>query len=129
MHKYTFYNAHFSKRTLLKGGGVPCESLSFNLPVITLCVGNMEQVNWNLSLKNIPFPSRKSYLFELINSTASFAANLSWKVYFFLNPTDNERKETFGFRTTEPAPFVVELKDFYDDLFELVNNVRFKRTP
>ena len=41
VHKYTFYTAHFSKRTLLKGedgvgvgvGGIPSESLSIKLPV------------------------------------------------------------------------------------------------
>ena len=89
----------------------------------------MDQVNFDCSLKSIPIPSAKEYLSELIHSTAKFAANLSWKVYCFLNPLDFERKETYNFKTTEPAPNVIELKDFYDDLFDLVKNVKFKRTP
>ena len=99
------------------------------LPLITLCVRSMDQVNFDCSLKSIPIPSAKEYLSELIHSTAKFAANLSWKVYWFLNPLDFERKETYNFKTTEPAPNVIELKDFYDDLFDLVKNVKFRRTP
>ena len=62
------------------------------LPLITLCVRSMDQVNFDCSLKSIPIPSAKEYLSELIHSTAKFAANLSWKVYWFLNPLDFEKK-------------------------------------
>ena len=71
----------------------------------------MDQVNFNCSLKNIPIPSQKDYLSELIHSTAKLSANLSWKVFFFLNPLNIERKENFGFPTTEPSPNVLELKN------------------
>ena len=76
-------------------------------------------------MKNIPIPRQKDYLLELIYSVGFFVANLRWRTFFFLNPSNYEKKETYGFKTTEPAPIVPELKDFEDDLYELVQNVKF----
>ena len=88
----------------------------------------MEQVKYNFSLKNIPIPRQKDYLLELIYSVGFFVSNLRWRTFFFLNPSNYEKKETFGFKTTKPAPSISELKNFEDDLFELVKNVKFCQT-
>ena len=93
----------------------------------TLSVRNMDQVNFNLSLKNIPIPTKTEYLSELISSVGIFVANLRWRSFHFLNPSNSDRKETFGFKTTEPAPGVAELKDFENDMYDLVKNVKFKQ--
>ena len=92
----------------------------------TLSVRNMDQVNFNLSLKNIPTPTKQEHCSELIHSVGIFVANLRWRSFYFLNPSNTDRKETFGFKTTEPAPSVAELKDFENDMYDLVKNVKFK---
>ena len=99
------------------------------LSVSTLCIIEMEQVNFNTSLKNIPIPSKQEYLSELIHSVGVFVANLRWRVFFFLNPVEGSKKENFTFKTTKPAPNVKELKNFEDSIYDLVKNVRFKPTP
>ena len=97
------------------------------LLVRTLCVKIMDQVNFDGSLKNIPIPSKQEYLTKLINSVFVFISALRWKTFHFLNPSISKSKETFGFRTTEPAPSVVELKTFENEMYELVKNVKFKQ--
>ena len=88
---------------------------------------NMDQVRFNFSLKNIPIPCQKDYLLELISSVGTFVSNLRYRSWHFLNPSENRnQKETFGFKTTEPAPSIAELKEFEDDLYELVKNVKFR---
>ena len=97
------------------------------LPLSTVSVMNMDQVRFNFSLKNIPIPCQKDYLLELISSVGTFVSNLRYRSWHFLNPSENRnQKETFGFKTTEPAPSIAELKEFEDDLYELVKNVKFR---
>jgi hypothetical protein len=86
------------------------------------------KVNFNFSLKNIPIPTKQEFLSELISSVGVFVANLKWRSFHFLNPSNRTKKETFGFKTTEPAPSVAELKDFENDMYDLVKNVKFKHT-
>ena len=78
----------------------------------TLLVINMEQVNFGYSLKNIPIPSKQDYLLELINSVGIFVANLRWRCHFYLNPSNQNRKESFDFKTSKAAPSVPELTEF-----------------
>ena len=40
---------------------------------------------------------------------------------------NNNNKETFGFKTSKPAPSVAELKDFENDMYEIVKNVKFRK--
>ena len=88
----------------------------------TLCVKIMKKVNFNCSLKNIPTPSDQEYLTKLINSVFVFMSALSWRAFHFLNPSNSKSKDTFGFKTTEAAPSVPELKNFENDMYELVRN-------
>ena len=63
----------------------------------------MEKINFQHSLKNIPVPSRKTYLQMLINSFKTF--NRNWKAFFFLNPASKTvSRETFGFKSIAKAP-------------------------
>ena len=88
----------------------------------------MNQVNFDFSLKNIPIPSQKEYLIELISSVGDFVSNFRYRVFHFLNPSnENEKKETFGLKTTKPPPSLAETRDFENALYELVKNVRFRQ--
>ena len=92
----------------------------------TICVRNMEQVQFNHSLKDIPIPSNQEYLLELIHSVGVFISNLRWRCHFFLSPSDSAPKETFDFKTSNVAPSVDELKDFEDEIHNLVKSVTFR---
>ena len=37
-----------------------------------------------------------------------------------------EKKETFGFKSTRPAPSVPELREFKEGLFDLISNIKFR---
>ena len=90
----------------------------------------MEKVNFNYSTKNIPVPSNNLYLQIMINKIEKFVHNLRWKSHFYLKPANNPpKKETFGFKSTAPAPFVMEIKEFETKLVDLVRNIKFGRKP
>ena len=87
----------------------------------------MEQVNFNYSMKNIPIPTKQDFLTQLISSSEKVVKNFKWKAYWFFNPTEpRNTKETFGFNSTKPAPFVPELKEFENKMYELVKDTKFK---
>ena len=41
---------------------------------------------FDYSTKNIPIPTRKEFLIQLLYSVEKFIRNLKWRAYFFLNP-------------------------------------------
>ena len=81
------------------------------------------------SLKNIPIPSKLQYQKQLISKVEKFVTNLRWKWFFITNPTDSEKKQTFGFKSNNSVPQFNELeqlKGFEEDLLNLIENVKFK---
>ena len=55
---------------------------------------------------------------------------MRWKAFFELNPeTKSKSKETFGFKSTAPAPYVPELKEFQDKMINLAKNITFGNKP
>ena len=56
--------------------------------------------------------------------------NLKWKSFFYLKPNSRSvTKETFGFKSTAPAPQVPELKNFENGLIDMVKNITFEHRP
>ena len=86
----------------------------------------MEELNIPYSLKNIPHHSRYSIRKQLVRRAEDVISRIRWKLFFIRNPQAKEDKETFGFRTTNTAPVMDELKPFEHDLLELVKSVKFK---
>jgi hypothetical protein len=81
------------------------------------------------SLKNIPVPSKLQYQKQLISKVEKFVTNLRWKLFFITNPTNNESKKTFGFKSNNSVPQFNELdqiKGFEDDLLNLIANIKYK---
>ena len=88
----------------------------------------LEQINLGYSTKNIPTCSEKQYIKSLINRTEQFVKNVRWKAFFFLNPGLNiENKETYGFNSTRPPPFIPELKEFEDGLTSIIEKIKFRK--
>ena len=88
----------------------------------------MEQVNFNYSIKNIPIPSQQDFRIQMIKSVEHFVKNIRWRAFHYLNPVQtNVKKETFGFTSTKPAPYLTELKELENHLYDLTNNITFKK--
>ena len=49
-------------------------------------------------------------------------------MFHILNTNCKDKKETYGFRSLENPPQVRELKDFENDLFNLISNISFRDT-
>ena len=87
----------------------------------------MDRINFNYSMKNISIPSIKAYQIEFIHSMEKFVFNSRWRAFHFLNPSISNMKETYKFNTTNPAPFVKELKPLEDALCDLLKNIEFRK--
>ncbi|GFR62873.1 hypothetical protein ElyMa_005469300 [Elysia marginata] len=90
---------------------------------------DLEKVTFDFWTKNISIHGKEVYIKSLIHRTETFVKNLRWRAFFFLNPElVQPDKETFGFNSTRPPPFIPELKDFKNELAELIQNIKFKKT-
>ena len=53
---------------------------------------------------------------------------MRWSAAYYLgyikNKDDEEPKETYGFPTQKPAPFVEELKEFLSEVTRLIDETR-----
>ena len=84
----------------------------------------LEQVTYHYSMKNIPIPTQKEYLLELIFSIEKLIRTMRFIMDIFLFPEKYRSKnENFGFKSAKKAP---EMKPFEEDLYDLANNVKFK---
>ena len=88
----------------------------------------MEKFTFDYSTKNIPLPSRKDYLQRLIEKTEQFLRRMRWKAFFFLNPeATTSTKNTYGFKSTKNPPPIEELKEFEDDMLQMIQSTKFKQ--
>ena len=92
-------------------------------------VSTMQQVKFDYSTKDIPIPSQPDYARRMIEKVGSLVHRMRWKAFFFLkkNPSTTS-KETFGFKSSRPTPFIPELKPFEDGIYDLIANIKTKTT-
>ena len=70
------------------------------------------------------------YIKTLISKSETFVKNIRWRTFFYLNPDLRmDHKETYGFISTEPPPIIPELKEFENDLVDLIQNIKFRHVP
>ena len=90
----------------------------------------MERVSFNYSMKNIPIPSKNTYLKNLIFKLESFIKRIRWKAYFFDKSNEINDAATvnnFGFKSVLTPPKNEHLNTFEEDLHDLVRTIEFKR--
>ena len=80
----------------------------------------------NYSLKNIPIPSKNTYMKKLIVQVEKVLQRIRWRTHFFFNPSDRPPQERYGFKTPHNAPQCRELINFETDVTHLVANVEYK---
>ena len=88
----------------------------------------MEKFTIDYSTKNIPLPSKKLYLKSLTDKVEKVIKRMRWKAFYFDNdaPDDEERKETYGFKTLNCPPQHNDLKNFENDLHGMIKTINFK---
>ena len=87
----------------------------------------MEKVSFQYSIKNIPSSSRDIYNLRLIEQTEKFLKRLRWKAFFYLNPKIKvHQHENFGFKSKRTPPCINEIKEFENELIQLMHNIEFK---
>ena len=86
-----------------------------------------EKYNFGYSLKNIPLVKPKEFKLLLLDSINKFMTNLERKANVFLYPEKFQNKrETFGFKSSRAPDPIPELKWMKDKLYELAENVKFR---
>lgn len=87
----------------------------------------MDTINITYSFNNIPIPSKFKYQQTLIAKTEKFLRNCRWAVFFFLNPSSkSEVKKTYGFKSPNNPPPMEETREFENDIYNLINNIKYK---
>lgn len=88
----------------------------------------MKKVTFDYSLKNIPVPSKNSYLKSLIDKTQLFFQRIRWKVFWVTKEKDDsvDSKNTYGFKTEKSAPQHKELIRFENDVINLISNLEYR---
>ena len=95
-------------------------------------MANFEKLSFNYSTKNIPFCNNTEYKIKLLEKIRSFCRRIRIKLYFCTNDEDNismiEKKETYGFKSKFTPKQPEELKNFENEMFDLINQVKFRKT-
>ena len=90
----------------------------------------MDNFQLNYSKKNIPIPSKDSYLKCLISKVESFINRIRWKAFYYDGnhaSSNDEKEEKFGFRTGNSPPNIPALSKFESDMHDLIQNVKFRK--
>ena len=91
----------------------------------------MEKVNLGYSIKNIPYPDERSYKAKLIEQTEALVKRMRWKAIFFNakdKKEDEKHIENYGLKYSKSPAQVKELFHFENNLFQLVKDVKFRKT-
>ena len=88
---------------------------------------NMEKINFNQSLKNIPIPSKSSYQLKLFDKIESVIKHIRWKAHFFMSSNVIEcDKESFGFKSKNCPAQIKELEAFKKDLLDIIKSIKIR---
>ena len=88
----------------------------------------MEKSQIKYPLKNIPITSTESYQLHLIDKIERLVKHMRWRAFYYLNQqkSNNEIKETFGFRSMKCPPPCSGLIPFEKDLSDMVTSLKFR---
>ena len=88
----------------------------------------MEKINLGYSIKNIPIPTRKRYLLQLMEKIEMVLKRMRWKTIQFSNNKNNDSKtEWYGLKSLSSPRPVKELTPFENELISLVKNIKFRK--
>ena len=88
----------------------------------------MEKVSLSHSIKNMPIPTQKGYLLQLIGKIEIAIKRMRWKTIPFSNNEQNDSKmEWYGLKSLSSPTPKKELTPFEKELISLVKNIKFRK--
>ena len=88
----------------------------------------MEKINLGYSIKNIPIPSERTYLMQLVEEIEAVIKRMRYRaIYFKKAEGDRVIPERYGLRADSCPPQVPELIPFEEELIHLVEEVKFRK--
>ena len=99
--------------------------LSSTFSNLTLHI-KMERFNISYSKKNIPLPSEKEYITQLVSKVENVTKRMRWKALQFLGKLETNNKKAFGFKSPKCSPAVDELAPFESDLQQMISSIKFR---
>ena len=89
----------------------------------------MDSIDFGYSMKNIPIPSRNSYMYKLIEKTELLLKRMRWKAFFFdKEPESNDDSYNTIYKSKKCPPQIEDLKLFESDIIKMIENIKFKVT-
>ena len=90
-----------------------------------------EKLNFDYSTKNIPICNKTEYKLKLLDKIRNFCRRIRIKIYFCTDEeyitNTIENKETYGFKSKFMPKLIDELKEFENEMFNLVKQVKFRK--
>ncbi|KAJ8025359.1 hypothetical protein HOLleu_32896 [Holothuria leucospilota] len=87
----------------------------------------MDRINFDYSTKCIPTSRKGNFMKKWIEKTISFKDRLRKRAWHFLHQdSQNEHKDTYGFKSRKPAPHIKELEVFENELDNLIAKAEWK---
>ena len=79
------------------------------------------------SLKNIPLPNKLEYQKTLTSMVEKFLVRCRWKIFWYKN-LDKKKEEmnNFGFKSTKYPSTDKDIKEFEDELMEMIGSVEMR---
>ena len=84
----------------------------------------MEKVNFKYSIKNIPIPSEKAYLVQLMEKIEMFITRMRRKAIYCNNKANYNSSERYGLKTLKCSKQVKELVPFENDLIDMLKVIK-----
>ena len=86
----------------------------------------MENILFDYSMKNIRTPPRDKYKITLLDKVEGVIKRMRWKAFFFLSPSTKYQQSKINLKSRKCPPPIDELKPFEDDIFDLMDKLKFK---
>ena len=116
-------------QALRRGKGIEARTTVAAPPAESEPIEELRGIKLKYSTKDIPVPGQIEYLKKLTNAVEKFIRRIGWAVHFVKNPDDTkDKRENYGFKSgsAPPREALEDIKGFYEDLCEMVANIKFK---
>ena len=90
----------------------------------------MDKLRFDHSLKNIPLHSNKAIVTSTLEEAELLIKRMRWRAFWYDRrdeETGSNSTEHYGFKTHNNPPPHPLLKNFEEDLFKLVKNMKFRK--
>ena len=98
----------------------------YSRALLPLFIYKMEKVNFKYSIKNIPIPSERAYLLQLMEKIEMFITRMLWKA-ICNNKANYNSRERYGLKALKRPKQVKELVPFENDLIDMLKVTKFRK--